>query len=86
MMQRMMDLQMPVLSELDGTPAILQMVGLGSGELPFLALTANAMTADVQSCLDHGINGHIAKPNRPSKNATKSSLVRHLPACDFKLN
>lgn len=85
-MQRMMDLQMPMLSELDGTPAILQMVGLGSGELPFLALTANAMAADVQSCLYPGMNGHLAKPNRPSKNSTKSPLVRHLPACDFKLN
>ena len=58
----LMDLQMPVLNGLKATREIREIEGPGSNQALILALTANAMTADVQSCLDAGMNGHIAKP------------------------
>ncbi len=58
----LMDLRMPVLSGLDATREIREQLALGPAQLPILALSANAKDSDVQSCLQTGMNGHIAKP------------------------
>jgi CheY-like chemotaxis protein len=58
----LMDMQMPVLNGVEATREIRKLAGLGPSELPILALTANTTPADVQSCLDAGMNAHIAKP------------------------
>ena len=30
--------------------------------LPIIAMTADAYSDDIQRCLDHGMNAHVAKP------------------------
>ena len=57
-----MDVQMP---ELDGLEATRWIRIEESIEQPYIiALTANAMTGDRESCLDAGMNDFIAKPVR----------------------
>jgi len=56
----LMDVQMP---DLDGYAATRQIRGtLGLRELPVVAMTANAMSADRQAALEAGMNDHVAKP------------------------
>ena len=56
----LMDCQMPVL---DGYAATIELRKDPRHEaLPIIAMTANAMTRDVQQALDAGMNDHIAKP------------------------
>ncbi|MCV2350529.1 response regulator [Paucibacter sp. Y2R2-4] len=56
----LMDLQMPVMDGLTATRQV--RVNLGLRELPIVAMTANAMSADRQACLDAGMNDHVGKP------------------------
>ena len=56
----LMDMQMPVLDGLSATRHIRQVLGLT--HLPIVAMTANAMAAERQECLDAGMNDHVAKP------------------------
>ena len=30
--------------------------------IPIIAMTADAFSEDIQRCLDHGMNAHVAKP------------------------
>jgi CheY-like chemotaxis protein len=56
----LMDIMMP---ELDGLSAIREIRKQSWGRrLPIIALTAKAMKADQQACLDAGANDYIAKP------------------------
>ncbi len=59
----LMDMQMPVM---DGLAATRLIRADGSfNALPIIAMTANAMPADRQACIDAGMNDHISKPIDP---------------------
>ena len=57
----LMDVNMPIM---DGIMATQKIRDLGSdqGQIPVLALTANAMLEDKERCLEAGMNGFISKP------------------------
>ena len=56
----LMDCQMPVMDGYEATRAIRQLPG--RGDLPIIAMTANAMREDIAQALTSGMNDHIAKP------------------------
>ncbi|WP_451971527.1 ATP-binding protein [Azospirillum endophyticum] len=57
----LMDMQMPRMDGLQATAAIRQLGGWRGG-VPIIALTANALTDQLQLCLDVGMNDHVTKP------------------------
>ena len=59
----LMDIQMPEMDGIQATQLIRSDAKFKS--LPIVALTANAMEADRQRCLDAGMNDHLAKPIEP---------------------
>jgi len=59
----LMDMQMPVLDGLAATRELRRDPQLA--DLPIVAMTANAMEADRQRCIEAGMNGFVAKPIEP---------------------
>jgi len=59
----LMDMQMPVMDGLTATRKIKENPLFK--DLPIIAMTANAMTGDRQTCLDAGMVDHISKPIEP---------------------
>ena len=57
------DVQMPVLDGLEATRRLRRMPGFA--ELPVVAMTASAMTADRAECFEAGMNGFLTKPIEP---------------------
>lgn len=58
----LMDIQMPVMNGLDAARKIRCCDDRSDNTLPIIALTANAYDSDVKSCLEAGMNAHLAKP------------------------
>ncbi|MDP1525186.1 MAG: ATP-binding protein [Rhodocyclaceae bacterium] len=71
----LMDIQMPKLNGVDATRAIRALPGYG--QIPILAMTANAFDEDRQVCLDAGMDDHIAKPVVPAH--LYETLLRWMP-------
>jgi CheY-like chemotaxis protein len=57
----LMDIQMPRMDGLQATRAI-RALGNGHADIPIVALTANDIIGDRDSCLAAGCNGHSTKP------------------------
>ncbi len=59
-----MDLQMPIMNGLDATKNIRAMADTFPylSDVPIIAMTANVMHEDRQSCQDVGMNDHVGKP------------------------
>ncbi|MBD5653844.1 MAG: response regulator, partial [Candidatus Eremiobacteraeota bacterium] len=57
----LMDMQMPVLDGIEATRRIRAMGGR-VGNVPIVALSANAMPEQIARCREAGMNGHLAKP------------------------
>jgi len=55
--------QMPVMDGYEATRVIRAMPN-GKSRIPILAMTANVMQAEVQQCLDAGMDGFVPKPFR----------------------
>jgi len=56
----LMDVQMPIMDGYEATRKIRESSGKTS--LPIIAMTANASEADLQHCLEAGMNDHLTKP------------------------
>ncbi|MFT5085887.1 MAG: signal transduction histidine kinase/DNA-binding response OmpR family regulator [Candidatus Latescibacterota bacterium] len=57
----LMDMQMPIMGGLEATVIIRKSEAIGT-HLPIVALTANAMKADEEKCLQAGMDAFISKP------------------------
>ena len=61
----LMDVRMPVMNGLDAARAIRSLDRPDAGEIPIIAMTANAFEEDVQLTLQAGMNAHLSKPVEP---------------------
>lgn len=57
----LMDIRMPEMNGYEATDRIRAMER-PDADIPIIAMTADAFTADIQKCLEHGMNAHVAKP------------------------
>jgi len=57
----LMDIRMPIMNGYETTDMIRAM-DRPDASLPIIAMTADAYSDDIQRCLSHGMNDHVAKP------------------------
>lgn len=82
----LMDVRMPVMNGLDATRFIRE--NPAYGDMPIIALTANAIKEEINKCLNAGMNGYLSKPYsqeqlfskiaefiRPSVSVQKQSFI-----------
>jgi PAS domain S-box-containing protein len=72
----LMDVQMPEMDGLTATRALREIPALR--KLPIIAMTANAMKADLDACLAAGMDDHVTKPIE--RKVLLQTLRRWLPA------
>ena len=58
----LMDINMPVMNGLDASRAIRALDDAELANIPIIAMTASALSEDVQAALDAGMNAHVSKP------------------------
>lgn len=77
----LMDVQMPGVSGLEATRQIREIEARRKlGRTPIVAVTANAMPGDRQTCLDSGMDGYVPKPVSPQGLMQEIDRVLHLLA------
>ena len=57
----LMDIRMPVMTGYEAADAV-RALDRPDSQLPIIAMTADAFSEDIQRCLEHGMNAHVAKP------------------------
>ncbi len=57
----LMDIRMPLMDGYEATDVIRGM-DRPDASLPIIAMTADAFSEDIQKCMEHGMDAHIAKP------------------------
>lgn len=58
----LMDLRMPEMNGYEATRTIRAMEREDAGQIPIIAMTADAFSDDIKACLECGMNGHVSKP------------------------
>jgi len=66
----LMDVQMPEMDGLEATRKIREREQISGARTPIVAMTANAMSGDRESCIASGMDGYVAKP------VTRQALAR----------
>jgi CheY-like chemotaxis protein len=57
-----MDIQMPVINGIAATKKIRELESTSNTQTPIIAITANALSGDKETCLAAGMNDYISKP------------------------
>jgi signal transduction histidine kinase/CheY-like chemotaxis protein len=81
----LMDMQMPIMDGLTATRAIREAeAATGRVRTPIVALTANAMSHQIQQCRAAGMDGHVAKPIEAARlfAALEAALEPQAPAAE----
>lgn len=53
---------MPVMNGYDATKEIRRLKKKEAAKIPIFAMTANAFAEDIRTCMEAGMDAHIAKP------------------------
>ena len=73
----LMDMQMPIMTGPEASACIRRLDHPDAALIPIIALTANAYQEDMQTCINAGMNAHLAKPIRIQ--TVLQTILRYLP-------
>lgn len=71
----LMDIQMPVINGIAATKKIRELEASSNTQTPIIAITANALSGDRETCLAAGMNDYISKPFQVDVLVNKMKLL-----------